>query len=169
MNGLAPARAQGGARLRPRPAFTVGRDSRATPPEVYECLNAEFAFTLDPCPLDTSATAGAPLWGKDGLARSWTGERVFCNPPYSNIEPWMAKAREAEVAVYLVPVKSDLRWWHRHVMTANEVRFFRGRLRFIGMSGGAPFPSVVVVFRGPSPSVPVWRSIERPPRAPLVP
>lgn len=121
-------------------------DSRSTPPEVYAALDAEFGFTFDPCPLDSSATAGASLWGKDGLAKSWAGQRVFCNPPYSDVSPWLAKASEADLAVYLLPVKSDLGWWHDQVMKATEVRFVRKRLRFGGMTGGAPFASAIVIF-----------------------
>lgn len=146
-----------------RPGFTS--DSRATPPELYAALDAEFGFTLDPCPLDASATAGASLWGKDGLRADWRGHRAFCNPPYSDIAPWLAKALEADLAVYLLPVKSDMRWWHDYAMRANEVRFVRGRLRFGGMSGGAPFASVVLVFsaarRGASTS---WVSMKCPAR-----
>lgn len=148
-----------------RPARSIGLDSRGTPRELMAALQAEFAFTLDPCPLDISATAGAGLWGKDGLARSWRGERIYCNPPYSDVGPWLAKAREAAVAVYLLPVKTDLAWWHDHVMRADEIRLFRGRLRFEAMSGGPPFPSALVIFderRGDSP--PEWKSVDRPPR-----
>jgi site-specific DNA-methyltransferase (adenine-specific) len=152
--------------IRPRPRRTFGSDSRGTPPEVYAALDREFAFTLDPCPLDASATAGASLWGKDGLRADWTGQRVYCNPPYSNIAPWLAKAREAELSVFLLPVKTDLGWWHDHVMPhAAEVRLFMGRLRFVAMSGGAPFPSAVVVYRHDVDGPPRWSSIERPPRA----
>ena len=157
------------ARLRPRPPAHVSatRDSRGTPPELYAALDAEFRFTLDPCPLDTSATAGAPLWGKDGLRRSWAGERVFCNPPYSSIAQWIGKHPEAGLAVYLLPVKSDMGWWHDHVMRADEVRFIRGRLRFQSMNGGAPFPSVVVVFdKWGGLNETRWTTMDRPPRPP---
>lgn len=124
----------------------LGSDSYRTPKALYAALDAEFGFTLDPCPLDESALAGAQLWGRDGLQRSWAGERVFCNPPYSNIGPWLAKAREAEVAVYLLPCKTDTRWWHDYAMRADEFRFIRGRLQFEGTPFRAPFPSVILVF-----------------------
>jgi site-specific DNA-methyltransferase (adenine-specific) len=145
-----------------KPPFEA--DSRATPPELYEVLNKEFSFTLDPCPLDESATAGAALWGKDGLSLDWRGHSVFCNPPYSVIEPWLRKATEPPRAVYLLPVKSDMGWWHEYVMRAREVRFIRGRLRFGGMSGGAPFASAVVIFNGRWETDTRWRSMERPRR-----
>lgn len=137
-------------RMRPRPPkhVTQKRDSRATPPELYQALHAEFDFTLDPCPFDDSAIAGAPLFGRDGLRGDWGGQRVFCNPPYSDIPPWLQKGPEAELAVYLLPVRSDLPWWHDYAMRAEAVRFIRGRLRFSGASGGAPFASCAVIVRG---------------------
>lgn len=146
-----------------RPTRCVGLDSRGTPPELYAALNEEFGFTLDPCPLDRSDTAGSSLWGKDGTQLSWVGHRVFCNPPYSDVTSFIRKAREADVAVFLLPAKSDLSWWHDYVMQADEVRFIRGRLRFEAMSGGAPFPSVIVVFNGSSGQT-RWTTMERPPR-----
>lgn len=158
-------------RMRPRPPKHVSekRDSRATPPELYAVLHAEFAFTLDPCPFDDSPIAGAPLWGRDGLRGDWRGERVFCNPPYSAIRPWLEKAREAELAVFLLPVRSDLGWWHDLAMRcATEIRMIRGRLRFSGASGGAPFASCVVVFDlGVGPAR--FSSMDRPARAPASP
>ncbi len=72
---------------------------------------------------------------------------MFCNPPYSDIYPWLAKAREAAVAVFLVPARTDTAWWHDHAMRADEIRFLRGRLRFGDAAANAPFPSVVLVFR----------------------
>ena len=130
-----------------RVLFSSASNHWATPRAVYDALNAEFRFTLDPCPLDDSATAGASLWGKDGLTRLWAGERVFCNPPYSDIGPWVAKALEASLSVYLVPARTDTKWWHRYVVDrATEIRFLRGRLRFGDAKAGAPFPSVVLVY-----------------------
>lgn len=137
---------KGAAVLIPGKAKTFESDSRGTPQAVYASLDAEFGFTLDPCPLDSSGTAGASLWGKDGLARSWAGERVFCNPPYRDIAPWLQKAREAALAVFLVPSRTDTRWWHDYAMGADEIRFIRGRLTFSGQENPAPFPSVVLVF-----------------------
>lgn len=94
------------------------------------------------------AEAGMPLFGTDGLHGSWGGRRVFCNPPYGRwVERWLAKAREAELAVYLLPSRTDTRWWHDHAMRADEIRFLRGRLTFRGATAPAPFPSVVLVYR----------------------
>lgn len=116
----------------------------ATPTAVYEALHDEFGFDLDPCPLAEQPES-------NGLVRSWSGRRVFCNPPYGRgVGEWLAKAREAVLAVYLLPARTDTRWWHEHAMKADEIRFLRGRLKFGNATTGAPFPSVVLVYRGQS-------------------
>lgn len=113
----------------------------STPESVYAELDAEFHFTMDPCPL------GDTEW-RDGTYRDWGGQRVFCNPPYGDVSKWLAKAQEAECAVYLLPARTDTKWWHEYVMRAAEIRFIRGRLKFGGATNSAPFPSCVVVFNG---------------------
>lgn len=119
--------------------FSRVTDEWSTPRDVFTALNDEFHFTLDPCPLE----------GIDHLAhmKPWTGERVFCNPPYSEIDKWISRAREAELAVFLVPSRTDTRWWHEFAMASSEIRFIRGRLKFGGAKNSAPFPSAVVIFR----------------------
>jgi phage N-6-adenine-methyltransferase len=130
------------------PLFSSARAAWGTPVEVYAALDAEFGFTLDPCPLREESEAGMSLFGTDGLHDSWSGHRVFCNPPYGRgVDRWLAKAREAILAVYLLPARTDTRWWHDHAMKADEIRFLRGRLTFAGASAPAPFPSCVLVYR----------------------
>lgn len=124
--------------------------SWATPRELYMALDAEFGFTLDPCPLRDSSEAGMPLFGTDGLSIPWDGERVFCNPPYGPPIPrFLAKHTEADVAVYLVPARTDTRWFHDYAARADELRFIKGRLRFGDGRYPAPFPSLLMIFRRP--------------------
>lgn len=127
--------------MRSRVVFSSASDEWATPDGVYQELNQEFSFDLDPCPL-----GGA----ENGLARlftSWDGRRVFVNPPYSDIRPWLERAGEALLAVYLIPARTDTRWFHEIVLPkATEIRFIRGRLKFGQAKTSAPFPSMVVVF-----------------------
>ena len=121
-----------------------GFPSWATPEGLYRDLDAEFHFDFDPCPL-----GDAKIW--DGRMESWAGRRVYCNPPYGReIASWLAKAREAQLAVYLLPARTDTAWWHEHALQADEIRFIRGRLTFGGPNSKgnpAPFPSVVLVYR----------------------
>ena len=129
----------------------------ATPPEVFDPLEHEFHFTLDPCAAVTSAKCKRFYTERDnGLAKSWAGERVFMNPPYGReIYPWTRKAREESkklgtLVVGLLPASCDLAWWHEDVVGHAEIRYIRGRVRFL--TGGPYrasgfFASVVCVWR----------------------
>jgi len=111
----------------------------ATPKVLYDELHKEFNFTLDPCPLETATL---------DCLRNWEGERVFCNPPYGPlIAGYLKKAREAVCAVFLLPARTDTRWFHDYCLAANEIRFLKGRLKFGDSKNAAPFPSMVVVFK----------------------
>jgi site-specific DNA-methyltransferase (adenine-specific) len=127
--------------------FSSATGKWATPRELYSELDAEFGFTLDPCPMDDAER----IMDTDGLARSWSGHRVFCNPPYGReVWRWLDKAREADVAVFLLPSRTDTQWFHDYALKADDIRFVRGRLRFGEAKAGAPFPSVILVFRSPA-------------------
>lgn len=123
-----------------------------TPQWLFDALNREFAFTLDPCA--TAANAKCARFftaADDGLAQDWTGEVVFMNPPYGSvIGQWMRKAFESAQAgatvVCLVPARTDTAWWHRYAMRG-EIRLLRGRLKFGDATSCAPFPSAIVIFR----------------------
>ena len=69
-------------------------DDRETDPRAFEDLEDRFGpFTLDVAA--NHYNAKCPRYftiEDDGLAQSWAGERVWCNPPFSNIEPWVRKA-----------------------------------------------------------------------------
>lgn len=121
----------------PRPEV----DDRATAPEVFGPLHERFRFTLDAAALPHNAKLERYFTPElDGLAQPWTGERVWCNPPYSSIEPWVAKASDsgAEIVVMLLPAnRTEQGWWQRHIEPRRDVpggirvEFLAGRMRFI--------------------------------------
>ena len=128
----------------------------ATPPEIFDPLHAEFDFTLDPCATpETAKCARFYTEAENGLEQSWAGERVFMNPPYGReIYPWTRKARlEQEngvLVVGLLPASTDLAWWHEDIVDRAEVRYIRGRVRYL--TGGPYrasgfFASVVTIWR----------------------
>jgi phage N-6-adenine-methyltransferase len=131
--------------------FQSDRHTWETPRALFERLNAEFAFTLDVCALPHNAKCGRYFTPDDnGLNQSWSGV-CWMNPPYgSEIGKWMEKAFESSrcgcTVVCLVPARVDTEWWHRFVVQG-EIRFLRGRLRFVGADSSAPFPSAIVIFR----------------------
>ena len=82
------------------------------------------------------------------------GAHVFCNPPYSNIAEWVRKAyteatKPDTLVVLLIPSRTDTRYFHDYILHRSEVRFIKGRLKFGDTKNPAPFPSMVVIFRGP--------------------
>lgn len=85
-----------------------------------------------------------------GLRYRWSG-RVFLNPPYGDaLTDWAEKVvleeHNVTEAVVLVPARTETRWWH--VLPADVVCFFKGRLSFFngatGQTGPAPFPSAAL-------------------------
>lgn len=119
-----------------------------TPAGLFDALNQEFHFDMDPCPAVESNLACLERNGLAPLFTRWHGKRVFCNCPYGpQIQRWLERGLEADLAVFLIPARTDTRWFHEIVLPlAKEIRFLRGRLRFGDANAGAPFPSMVVVF-----------------------
>lgn len=129
-------------------------DEWSTPQAFFDDLNAEFHFTLDPCSTDENAKCAKHYTkADDGLAQGWEGETVYCNPPYGRqIGRWVEKCAKhaggGGTAVMLIPARTDTKWFHDFINGKAEVRFIRGRLKFGDATNSAPFPSMVVVFRG---------------------
>lgn len=134
--------------------FTSNSDEWATPQDVYDMLNKEFSFNLDPCATEENHKCKKYYTTEtDGLLQKWGGCRVFCNPPYSNISAWVEKAfRETRndntLVVLLIPSRTDTRYFHDFIYQRAEIRFIKGRLKFGDSKSSAPFPSMVVIFRG---------------------
>ena len=80
----------------------------------------------------------------------WSGEIVFCNPPYSEVSKWVEKAyseaKRGAKTVMLIPSRTDTKWFHEFIYQKHEIRFVKGRLKFGEQKNSAPFPSMVVVF-----------------------
>lgn len=95
--------------------FSSNTNEWATPQAFFDELNKEFDFTLDPCATPQNAKCARYFTKEiDGLAQSWRGEVVFCNPPYGrDISKWVAKAYaetlsgEAKLVVLLIPARTD--------------------------------------------------------------
>lgn len=132
--------------------FSSQTDNWATPRSLFDTLNSEFGFNLDPCSSHENAKCKRHFTKEDdGLAQSWDGDRVFMNPPYGRtIGKWMRKAFESSLrgslVVCLVPARTDTNWWHDYAMKG-EIRLIKGRLKFGDAIANAPFPSAIVVFR----------------------
>lgn len=133
--------------------FKNNTDEWETPKDLYDKLNEEFSFDLDPCSTDKNhKTVLYYTKQENGLKQSWGGCRVFCNPPYSQVKQWVRKAyheshKPGTVIVMLLPARTDTKWFQDYCLHRSEVRFIRGRLKFSSAKYNAPFPSMLVIFR----------------------
>ena len=137
--------------------FSSATDEWYTPMDFFNQLDAEFHFNLDPCATGENHKCAEYFTKEiDGLSQKWGGYRVFCNPPYGRtIGEWVKKSYEESrqpntVVVMLIPARTDTKWFHEYIYGKAEIRFIRGRLKFGGCKNAAPFPSMVVIFKGES-------------------
>lgn len=127
----------------------VDVDERATPQEFFDMLHRRFSFSIDAAALPYNCKLER-FWSPedDGLAQDWTGERIWCNPPFSDVRPWVQKAHEsttADLVVMLLPAnRTEQTWWQEFVepfrdrqLSRLRVEFLPGRLRF-GIGRNAP-------------------------------
>ena len=123
--------------------FSSQRLDWKTPKAVYQTLDAEFGFDFDPCPVNPTF---------DGLSVAW-GNCNFVNPPYGReIAKWIKRGYYQwsvanKTVVFLIPSRTDTKWWHEYCMKATEIRFIKGRLKFDDQKNSAPFPSAIVIFK----------------------
>ena len=98
----------------------------------------------------------------DGIEGTWRGVACWMNPPYSRglqgkfIAKAAAERLEGVTTVALLPARTDTKTFHAHIYDIAtwqpregvEIRLIKGRLKFGGAANSAPFPSMVVIFRG---------------------
>lgn len=133
--------------------FSSKTDLWSTPWDLFEKLNDEFHFTLDPCSTHENAKCYKHFTiEEDGLLQDQGNEVVFCNPPYGRkIKDWVKKAynesqKDNTTAVMLIPSRTDTIYFHEYIYHKAEIRFIKGRLKFGDAKNSAPFPSMVVIF-----------------------
>lgn len=140
--------------------FSQDTDEWATPRWLFDALDKEFGFTLDPRSDGSNAKCPKFYSVRDsGLLKDWGTETVFMNRPYSQCRTWMHKAyaaaQQGATVVCLVPARTDTAWWHRYAMKG-EIRLLRGRLKFGDAQNSAPFPSAVIVIRPQTFTLTAW-------------
>ena len=120
-------------------------DDRGTHPDFFGPWDERFGgFTLDAAAAPHNAKCERYFTREDdGLAQSWAGDLVWCNPPYSNLDQWVAKAwaewSGTRGIVMLLPAnRVEQRWWQHYIEPYRDregsplhVEFLPGRMRFI--------------------------------------
>lgn len=155
----------------------MANDLWRTPPEVFDKLHSEFGFLADMacsfenrlCHIgfDESMDSLSFNWADRclGLSDNIAAKYVWCNPPYSNITPWVEKAIQAQLdglgVVMLLNQDTSCGWFYKALQYASEIRYITGsedengkfsggRLAFIGEDGkpvsGNNKPQFILVF-----------------------
>lgn len=133
----------------------MDRNAWRTPLEIFAVMNEEFNFRLDVAAsrenslcenyIDQSLDAiGDCDWLPDPDNEVGAGSYCWCNPPYSDIGPWVSKAAEQAMlngvgVVMLVMADTSVGWYKKAIETCQEVRFITGgRLAFLDPETGKP-------------------------------
>jgi phage N-6-adenine-methyltransferase len=142
-------------------------DDRATHPLDF----ADFSEQHGPFTLDVAAAAHNTKCDRfftreqDGTVQDWAGERVWCNPPYSDIAPWVRKAwgcwaSTSGITMLLPANRTEQSWWQLMVEPYRDragspltTRFLPGRMRFlkpgqtaVGPNNRPPFGCALLVW-----------------------
>lgn len=153
--------------------FSSKTNEWQTPRWLFNQLNAEFHFDLDAAATEENALCSRYYTvEQDALKQDWAkdGVSLWINPPYGKIGPlFIKKAYDETISnphltvVMLIPARPDTRYWHAYCAKA-EVRYLKGRLKFLSVDGAireptasviegrhapnnaAPFPSAIVIF-----------------------
>jgi len=115
--------------------FSSNKDDWETPGWLFDELDREFEFNLDPAACDENAKCDKYFTeNENGLMQPWyrwkdaiacylVRGRVFVNPPYGrDVGKWVQKAHDeveagnAELVVMLLPARMDVLWVHQHIL-----------------------------------------------------
>jgi phage N-6-adenine-methyltransferase len=154
----------------------------STPQDLFDQLDREFHFVLDAAADERNAKclhylghggvrpdalADGVNWADVAAQLGQPGGSIWLNPVYGRgLQLWLTKAWEAAqshpgcTVVVLLPARTDTAWFHAYAPMASEIRFLEGRLKFGGMEAGAPFPSMLLVFRPDNPGPYFWRTMK---------
>ena len=124
------------------------RDLWQTPRFVFDYYDRRFNFWCDLAASDENHLCDEYYAEADSAfnarADDWRmGGNVFCNPPYSNIGPWVELcvrlSRETgKVFVMLLPADTSVKWFADALRQCSECHLISGRLSFINSETGKP-------------------------------
>lgn len=145
-----------------------GSDDWRTPYRLFRNLHREFSFSMDGAATEHDTLL--PRFTDDIHNQSWVSEKVFCNPPYSDIPSFLLKASEADLAVFLIPYRPHTTYWLKHIFTnplCHEIRILHRAVKYLppagkkGVVARSPFPSCVLIYRNTprKPKVEVTQTI----------
>lgn len=105
-------------------------DNWETPTYLLDQIRQEFGEFFDPCPANPDF---------DGLAISWKDVN-YINPPYNRkdkeafIKKSFEESKHGKTCILLLPVSTSTKIFHEIIYPNAEIRFLKGRVKFIGIN-----------------------------------
>lgn len=140
----------------PAPSIDIDRDTWCTPSWITEAIGT---WDLDPCSNERSEVKSTRTFlldrGEDGLelaAGVKKAERVYINPPYSDVTPWIEAYKHTRFC-FLLKFDPSTKWFELLMKHTGLVLFPRGtRVEFkappgVPTSGSNPFPHALFFAR----------------------
>jgi len=153
------------------------RDLWQTPPEIFAALHKEFNFGIDVAASDANHLLPFYFTEKDSaLEQTWSPPGfdgyVWCNPPYSDITPWVLKAADQNKfgsvgTVMLVPADFSVGWFRQALLSVSEVRIITGgRLSFVRADTKQPVNgnnkgSILLIWKPAAATTPITTYTDR--------
>ena len=126
----------------------AGKQDWATPWELFNKLDRRFNFTIDGAAEASNTKCDRFISPEQNAHKTeLSTETIFCNPPYSDMLPWVRtfiRWSQNNEVVILCQDRTDTIWWRELVAAASEVVFLYGRVNFIGTETGNNRGAVVV-------------------------
>lgn len=131
------------------------KDSLQTPRYIFDWLDSIYNFDLDLCASDNHHFCDR-YFTKDNPARAEAWKTAFCNPPYSNIDPFLDIAIQSRdkfksTTVFLIPELNGEKRTELLMKEAARIIHLSPRISFIRPDNGEEYKgnnrgSIVVEF-----------------------
>jgi hypothetical protein len=112
------------------------KDECYTPKWIFDALNLTFDLDVASAnhPLITVPALNKYTIDDNALIKPWYG-RVWMNPPFSKVTPWIERFLEHNNGIGLVPLSSNGRWVNKLWDSDVAFCYLPANQRFVGASG----------------------------------
>ena len=141
------------------------KDSWQTPKFIFDHYYDRFEFAYDLAASEDNSLTGLYCSEEDSAfdrdPDSFLTGAIWCNPPYSNITPWVnlcidISVMSGQVVAMLIPSDTSVKWFKMAYESCTECHFISGRISFINAETDKPVNgnnkgSVIFIFNPLSP------------------
>lgn len=133
---------------------TMKTDSNRTPKTFFDYIQKTFKvkFKIDVAADKKNALCKKFIDKKENALENTWDRLAWCNPPYSQAYEFVERCSKNALMDYgstfvLLAARTDRDWWHEFAPHAKYIVYIKGRIKFSNAKAGAPFPSVILVFK----------------------